>query len=383
MKELRFMNNDIPMKVLSRLSTRNLHRLKCVSKEWHSLISNRSFIRLQLMNTEEVSGFFFQERYQWCDEDINHISYIPVETEKTEVHSTVLNFLPESVVILSSCNGLICCRSSYPSPLPLIYVCNPLNKDWISVRWIHHSKNTNVALVFDPIKFPIQDISTNFKLVAVSQTESETEQSQLLFEIFSSETGKWRQSEEICWCNHKLFRNKGIFVDGLLYWLTDGEKILMFNPEIELSWLINAPLPITWLLSIPEMCIGESKGKLHYVLFSEYGLQLWALQDPYTSHWELTCSVSLGELERENSQFLYNIAEKLASRTTICMFPWINLLAFEDGILFVRMSTDMYSYGFETRKMKKLCSLSDLGPNSVHFPIVVSYTMSLVPLNPV
>ncbi|KAL3529416.1 hypothetical protein ACH5RR_008738 [Cinchona calisaya] len=160
MKELRFINNDIPMQERSRLSTRNWHSLKCISKECQSLISDCSFIRLQLKETEEVSGFFFQERYQWCDDDINRVSYIPVETKKTEVHSTVLDFLSESVVIL------------------------------------------------------------------------------------------------------------------------DGGKIVRFNPEIELSWLIDVPVPVLWLLNIPEMCIGELKGKLHYVLFSEYGLQLWALEIP-------------------------------------------------------------------------------------------------------
>ena len=112
--ELGCMNDDILMQVLSKLSTKDVHMLKCVAKEWHNLILDRSFICLQLKKTEAVSGFFFQARFQWCDEDINNIGYIPLETRKTQVHSTVLDFLPEEVVILASCNGLLCCRSSYP-----------------------------------------------------------------------------------------------------------------------------------------------------------------------------------------------------------------------------------------------------------------------------
>ncbi|XP_027125604.1 F-box protein At5g49610-like [Coffea arabica] len=380
MMELRCMNDDILMQVLSKLSTKDVHMLKCVAKEWHNLILDRSFICLQLKKTEAVSGFFFQARFQWCDEDINNISYIPLETRKTQVHSTVLNFLPEEVGILASCNGLLCCRSSYPRYPPLIYVCNPLNKQWMSVNSVHYSTSASAALVFDPFKLHKDDASPNFKIVTVSETESEDEQSKFAFQIYSSETGKWRQSREMCHCNQKLFKMNGIFADGSLYWLMDGDKILMFNPETELSWLLNVPLPITEFRSIPEICIGESKGKLHCVLLSEYGLQLWALEDFFTSQWNLTCSVSLDKLEEENSQFLYQIAEKLATRDTFC---WIKVFAFKDGILFLSVSSHFYSYDFATRKMKKLCAISDLGPNSREFPMVVPYTMSLVPLGPV
>lgn len=379
-----FINVDIRLKILSQLSARDLLNLKCVSKEWKDIISNRSFVHYLSKRSETVSGFFFQERFQWCAEDIKHISYIPIETKTTGVHTTAFNFLPESVVLLSSCNGLICCRCTFPSSNPLIHVCNPLNKEWKSIEWSNPSKATSIALSFDPLQIQEgDDALTNFKLVAMSQTEAEAgnEESHFTFSVFSSETGEWRRSGEICHCKHNMLKNKGIFAGGLLYWLTDGNQIIMFDPQQELSFLIAMPLPETDLCTLPEICIGESKGKLHYVLLSDDGLQLWVLVDHFESQWDLTFSVPLDELERENSEFLYNIASKLARRSTIDMVPQcIDLLAFKDGVLLTRVCSDVYSFNFESRKLKKICKLVDLGRNSFYAPIVLPYAMSLVPL---
>ena len=88
-------------------------------------------------------------------------------------------------------------------------------------------------------------------------------------------------SVEIYHCSQKLFKNKGIFVAGYLYWLTDGDQILMFSPKDELSLLIAVPVPRAEYRSIPQMCLGEYKGKLCYVVVSVDGLVLWVLEDMF------------------------------------------------------------------------------------------------------
>ncbi|KAG8378617.1 hypothetical protein BUALT_Bualt07G0004100 [Buddleja alternifolia] len=380
MKGRWFANDDIPINILSRLSAKSLHYLKYVSKEWHDLISERSFIRSQLKKTEPLSGFFFQEIFQYTDADMESISYVPVEVENVKVWRNVLNFLPENVVILSSNNGLLCCRSCFPTCQPMIYICNPLNKQWRTLQWPNISRHSSVALAFDHFHDPI-DVSTDFILVAVTdvQTGAEDEYS-FVFDIYSSKTGLWRRSKESCQCNHKITKNKGVFVEGILYWLTDGFQILMFDPKNELSWLIMAPLPGNGFASIPEMCIGESKGKLCYVIISEDGLQQWVLEDNFASQWELRVSISLDELEKENSNFLYKIAEKVSTRLCIDTNAWMDPLAFKDGMLLLRVSTKVYLYQFDIGRMEKLCDVSSLGPKSMFSPIVVPYTMTLVPL---
>ncbi|XP_052206193.1 F-box protein At5g03970-like [Diospyros lotus] len=372
-------NNDISIEILSRLPTKSLVGLKCVSKELNSLVLERSFAKRQLKKGEPVCGFFFQERYQWCDDDIKSISYIPVKVKGTELQRSVFNFLPECVVLLAVCNGLICCRSCFSSPQPVIYVCNPLNREWVILQWPEPDKKSSLGLAFDPVNDPI-DKSTNFKVVRAYQTVNEAEDSYFSFDLYSSKTGTWSRSVEMCQCHHKVIKNKGIFVEGALFWLTDGDKVLMFDIEKQLSWLVTVPTPLVQFDSIPEMCIGESKGKLHYVLISDDGLHVWALEDSFDFIWALEYSVALDEMERENSNLLCNIRKRVAARVYHDMDPWIDPLAFKDGLLLMKVASKIYLYNVETRKLDQLCTVSMLGPNATFSPIVLPYTMSLVPL---
>ncbi|RVW60335.1 hypothetical protein CK203_084105 [Vitis vinifera] len=92
-------SDDICMDVLSRLLTKTLLGLKCVYKRWHRIISNRYFIQDSSQRPEPLPGFLFQERYQWCAEDISTISYIPARMED-----------------------------------PSIFIYNPSNKQWIRLQ---------------------------------------------------------------------------------------------------------------------------------------------------------------------------------------------------------------------------------------------------------
>ncbi|XP_070053480.1 putative F-box protein At1g32420 isoform X2 [Nicotiana tomentosiformis] len=347
-KELWSPSNDMLFEVLPKLSTKDLLKLKCVSKEWQCLISDRNFIQVQLKNMETPAGFFYQE----------------------------------NVVILDSRYGLICCRSIFPCNVPLIYICNPVNKEWKAIHWPNPSRESNITLVFEPLKKPIDEF-TKFNVVIVSQDETSTEGNgygYFCFNIYSSETGLWRRSGEICYCNHNMLKKGCVCVKGIIYCLTDGDQILMFDPENEISWLISVPLPRNQFNLKPEMCLGEAEGKLHYVLICEHGLQLWVLEDRFTSQWDLTFTISLEELENVNNKYLFRIAEKLASNFNTDDIPWIGTLAFKDNILLMRVSVNIYLYHFETRKMRHLCSLSALAPKPFFVATVVPYTMSLVPV---
>lgn len=64
MENLGFLNTDVPFNVLFCFPTKILLGLKCVSKGWHQLIFDRSFIQAQLQKQKPiVSGFIFQRKY--------------------------------------------------------------------------------------------------------------------------------------------------------------------------------------------------------------------------------------------------------------------------------------------------------------------------------
>lgn len=381
MREL-WLPDSLLVEILCRLPSKTLARLRFVSKEWKCIVSDRTFIRLQLKPREQLSGFFFQGRYEWCDGDVKSVSYLSVDGDFTKVEKDVLNFLPENVVILSSSNGLICCRSSFPCSEPVIYVCNPLNREWITLQGADLPKDSSTALIFEPFKSQI-DVSTDFQVVTVCRTDFEEEYEddvQFSFNIYSSRAKAWTKSREVCTCSHTLQKKGCVFVEGMIYWLTDSDCILMFDPENELSCLVMQPFPASELNFTPGMCMGEAEGRLQYVLLSEYGLQVWELEDWFASQWALKHFISLEELENENPKCMYHISEKLESHLTTDTFPWINPLSFKDTTLLLRISTDIYVFDFDTRKAKLLCPCSALGPNSMFSPIVIPYTMSLVPL---
>ncbi|KAE8705798.1 hypothetical protein F3Y22_tig00110418pilonHSYRG00310 [Hibiscus syriacus] len=179
------LNNYIPFDVLSRLPTKYMPRLKCVCKEWNRLISDPIFMKVQSQKKEPavLSGFFFQQRYRWSYEEISTVAYIPVkkqDAEEAELFQTVLDFLPEHVVVLSSCNDTL-------------------------------------------------GTSTKFKLIKVKQIETEADVSCFLFDIYALETRAWKKSVEICKCNSNLYKNSGWYVEGVFHWLTDGDEVLTFH----------------------------------------------------------------------------------------------------------------------------------------------------------
>ncbi|CAK7327891.1 unnamed protein product [Dovyalis caffra] len=360
------LNPDIPFNVLSRLQTKDLLGLKCVSKGWHRLISDRSFIQAQSQKKEPLSGFFFQQRYPYCSDDIKTITYVPVE--RKGLRQDVFAFLPQDVVVLASCNGLLCCRSCYPFEDPAIYVCNPLNSDWWKLDWKEPDKESFIALAFDPFQdFSVN--SKNFKVVRPRKLETEEEEA-YSFEIYTSKTRNWKLSKEVCWCNNSLSKNGGVFIGGILHWLTDGGQILTFNVENETALLISIPLPAGEFNCTPQACIGESEGRLYYVLISE-GLHVWFLEDYHDSTWSLKYSKTLSQMEfystwslkyfktlaqkeTEHSAFMVNLYDRMMHWPRIDDSPLLDPLAFKDGVLVVRVSSTIYLYHVETSKMEEV-----------------------------
>lgn len=101
---------------------------------------------------------------------------------------------------------------------PAIYVCNPPNKEWIKFKSPSALDNlTTIGQVFDPTQDPVYS-STKFKLVRVRQLEIETETEEeeeeeglyYTFEVYSSESGAWTQSNEIRHCNNNLVKKKSV-----------------------------------------------------------------------------------------------------------------------------------------------------------------------------
>lgn len=381
--DLSQLNNDISFNILSRVPANMLVQLKIVSKGWQRVISDLDFTQIQMKRAKPVSisGFFFQERFEYCDIDVENLSYIPVGTNQTKIYQNILAFLPEKVVILVSSNGLLCCRSCIPSINPTIYICNPVNKEWMTVKWEKIKRCDFITFSFDPYSVSSFNVTKGYRLVRVIEVDdltSEKEQLYFSFEMYDWEREQWMRSKELCYCEDSLCANKQLISKGILYWLTDACQILSFDIENQISLLISLPLPLTEGYS-SEICLGESDGELHCIMVSEDSILVWALVDEFSSKWDLKVSIPFKLIEQWNPEFVCNLVERVA-KTLAAKDPWLHPLAFKDGLLFLRISNSAYTFRIDNisnLKLRWLCNMVDLGPNSYIGPTVLPYSMSL------
>ncbi|CAJ2648299.1 unnamed protein product [Trifolium pratense] len=377
------LNTDVIFDILSRVLAKPLLSMKCISREWHNIISNRSFIKAQLQNTKlDLNGFIVQDRYMISKRDIKTVSYIPVESKNGAkvVHQMVFGFLPEDVVVLASCKGIVCCRSCLPSPNPTIYVCNPSNREWIQLKWSPPCDITeSIALAFD---FDFEP--SKFKLVRVKCIELNNNEDEgdffFTFELYCSETKAWRKSTEICNCKDDMIKNRGIYIGGFLHWLTEGDQILTFDVEKEMSLLIPVPVPPANELRIVAACIGEYEGRLHYVQVSEQGLHVWCLEDLFEFKWILKDCKLLENFEVEYPRFFFNLKNRVLESSEDTTNPWMNPLCFKDGKLLIKVSAELYIYDMKKDKMVHACSFLQLKPQSMSHPTVFPFSLTLVSL---
>ncbi|KAI3904340.1 hypothetical protein MKX01_003743 [Papaver californicum] len=328
-------NLDISFEVLSRLRAKSLLELKLVSKKWGDMFSDLSFMQLHSQrSTPIIFGFFFQGRFQACEDDIDKYQVIP---------RTVLDFLPEKVVLMASSNGLICYRGMGLSLVP-------------------------------------SGSSPEFRLANLHRMEIEYENHDVAdfiysFDIYSTSTGKWKTSDDMCLCKYSLVKNLGIYVSGILYWLTDGDVILAFDSENEKFHLINMPVLRNPFKEAPKGCIGEFNRQLYYITIKNTGMQVWILENNYASVWLLESCISQDIMEQSNPDIIYNAAERMEYPCD--QNPYMDPLAFQDGLLLMKVCSTIVSYRLETRKIKELCTYDSLGANAFINPMVLPYSMSL------
>ncbi|PIA40244.1 hypothetical protein AQUCO_02500145v1 [Aquilegia coerulea] len=392
-------NNDTITELLSRLPAKSLLRFELVSKSWRNIISDNFFRRLQFQRTKAIntiSGFFFQDHFDFNSK----VKYLSVSSDScSTVQHEVMNFLPEKVKLVASSNGLLCCRSSYYQKTckrtsdVFFYVCNPATKEFVRVQWPRDSDyDQYFGFAFD------QDGMENFKLISVKMVDFLC----YMFQVYSSKTKEWKKLDAR---NYKsdyrgyngVRDSRVVFANGVVYWMTFGDVILAFDVEKEQSSLIILPVHrIHRSQGLCEVCIGESEGRLHFILISEAGLRVWILD--CKTKWILKHSIPLPALEKEYPGFVYNEAKSVASMvpsTYVTPFPpWIDPLVYKDGILLVKLrssflndeknekfetSTKIYAYNLDTRTMEELCTLDKLG-FFLGFLNTIPYSMSLIPL---
>nr|XP_048324141.1 F-box protein At5g07610-like [Ziziphus jujuba var. spinosa] len=189
-------NDDLLTEILVRLPINSVLAFKSLSKHWLSLISNPHFCRRSTALSNPSCGLFLLRP------------------------SISTNPNP-------SCNGLLLCSTSGgPEARKKYYVYNPTTKHYTILPQLP-------------------------KVVCVKSRNSE--QTQLEFEIYSSEMGAWPLSTSKSFLSpistYNIDFNGGVFWNGAIHWISTREAAgaLYFNLEEErFSEMPLPPLPEDW-----------------------------------------------------------------------------------------------------------------------------------------
>lgn len=308
--------NDLPDLVLVEILCRLPHNefvceCKRVSKRWLTLLSNPYFIsrflRLQHDHQKPVLKSFVivpqvDKRHQTLFLGTTTTSSkLPPPVFKT----SILSFLPcfqnkdledraDELDVVGIYNDLVLCCSTMYSQRDY-YICNPYTKQWVRLPPTPHVSHSELKVPVGFICDPYYKEASNSSIIELN-AEYRWRVVRILpnssyalthLEIFSSETGEWREYE---WskviCPSQKFtsfcKRPGVAYNGKLYWWNrDGFSLELdpFNISstgdiVDNCRFIDAPKDFGY------MRIGVCQDRLRmYPLHIGFSLSIWELKE--------------------------------------------------------------------------------------------------------
>lgn len=322
-----FGNVDLLIQILLYIPTKDLLKLKCVSKQWYSVISDPDFCRNHVLRYYDAaptallfSGDYLPSPY--------------FETVSLTPHSSPINvpnfdYLDVScAMILSSCNGLLLCsaffRSAPDKSREIIegdcslrcydfnyFTCNPTTKQFKPIpipNWElpHQFDKSFLYLAFEPLKSP------NYKVISLRKAE---DYSNLRVDIYSSATGFWNDTEVRFIPPRGMGIASGVYCKGAIHWYSTDEYSFYF--DVDSQCLKPMPMPQRNWYRLNVGYFGESRDHLHMAVIDRPNLvfEILEMKDDY-SGWSSRYYVHYGlmrswfpELVRDDAYSILCVVE--------------------------------------------------------------------------
>ncbi|KAL1815479.1 hypothetical protein ACET3Z_018053 [Daucus carota] len=206
--------------ILPFLPAKSLVRFRAVSKDWDSWISHPFLAHMQTLCFQDMSGFFCQDGFNQFFVSLDHDAY--------GIPESSLSFLPWTVKIKSSCNGLLLCQGvGDTDSVNEYYVCNPATRAFHVVprSTYYHGPEPNLILAFEP---SLLNIGEDFKVICAFDIYNGPPM--LCFDIYSSETRSWTCCNAVCSeLGAPYLKDNGIYKNGVAYWATSTGEFLAFD----------------------------------------------------------------------------------------------------------------------------------------------------------
>ncbi|KAM0985742.1 hypothetical protein ACFX13_013205 [Malus domestica] len=343
---------DLLLEILMRLPARPLHRFKCVSKQWYSLISDPQFrIDYVQKNPNHLLGLLLIIQGPYSE-----FSFISLGGCGQIVKDPKFLSTP-NLKIHHFCNGLMCFSKPHmDSPqFTSYYVCNSASGHSKRIRVLESSTRKRLMAVnvaFDPSKSPF------YNVVFVSE-ESGSELNHLIkIDIYSSETQAWRPSSKGLYIvPYDVDFDNGVYWNGAIYWYHQRKNSLAYF-DLDTGCLERLRMPLLSLGSYPMVFdhFGESGGHLHLVgicsprttLFTVFELQ----QD--RSGWFVKCN---GDLDAVAAAFPKMVTLKPSNPYVFSAVSLIREEKEEELSIVLTIPGSVVRYDVKHKTSRKLCDL--------------------------
>ncbi|KAL7584945.1 hypothetical protein Lser_V15G43682 [Lactuca serriola] len=251
-------NDDVLIEILLRLPVTSVLRFKSVSKHCRSLLSDPRFTLLYKKSSISP-GFFCYNMYIRFDGENPTYPATPPRCN--------LDFYPDpcGIKILQSCNGLMLCCSKRGSQRDRkYYVFNPTTRQFVIIPSVPGGKDVRKNIRFMGLAFDRTDC-VHFKVVCVNLAKPKEDLFQI--QIYSSETRKWKISDESISAPHNTYFFYGVYWNQVIHWVPNTFKLSCFKLDTEEF----TPLPLTvsdascggYKFGYMPIYFGESRGHLH------------------------------------------------------------------------------------------------------------------------
>ncbi|KAG9443118.1 hypothetical protein H6P81_018972 [Aristolochia fimbriata] len=300
------LNNDVMTEILLRLPLRPLITSKCVSKHWYGLLSGVS-IKPQLAHTTGV--FSYDDGDEW-----GYLRHVPEADDEyaQDVHSavdTALSFLPTfpDVLVVAGSHGLLLATAGTQKRGGSFFVCNPLTKKYREVPRPrtargHRMRMHSVGLDFNPKTSPF------FKIIfyrhshdRLFRKRTANRPLELELEIYSSEVGKWVNSEATEWASASCTYTHMVSLNGVIYRVDrkqqqEEEEEEEQQAKQKIVEVDELRVPVATATS-SYGSIGQAAGSIYYAYGDKEKSTVWVLREEKgkASWWELKHHVTMSK----------------------------------------------------------------------------------------
>ncbi|XP_068645303.1 F-box protein At5g18160-like [Aristolochia californica] len=352
--EISALDDYLLMLILSRLPMKLLHRSKCVSKLWNTLIST-AFPPQKLGGN---SGFLAFDPRWACGYVPRFHHLFPQRIDYAVRFDMSLNFLPTppDYKILTAQNGLLLCVGAHDLWLNF-YVYNPLTKKSYTVPMPEdfHGTNSNfIALDFDPTISLRYKIIRSLRTCCVQPENAFRPPLYLELEIFSSETQKWEKRNVFHGPYGACLPGHVVLLNSIMYKLVHPKYVVGFGFEEQNTRTLQSNLPDG--ANFPGTgCLTNWGGRLHYTSWDNVFLTIWRVRDFSNSVWEMIHVNSFASMRG----IVYRDCSRIVSGDALLPLAGH---APDSKLLFLDNDGVVLGYDFPSRSMERLSALLPWNP---------------------